>query len=71
MAAIVHGGEEYLGVGESASTPPQIQVIVQDGAVNSDRIKVIANGEIQRTTRTVAKRAGRGLPSRGGGLLVS
>jgi TP901 family phage tail tape measure protein len=62
---IAHGGERVLSVDELASGGfggGVIQVIVQDGAVNKDKIKVIARGEVQDGLRREARRPGRGLP---------
>jgi hypothetical protein len=44
-------------------------VIVEDGAVDAARIRVIAGAEAQAATRRQARGAARGLPSRGGGLI--
>jgi hypothetical protein len=41
---------------------------VQDGAVDANRIKVLAGTEAERVMRTSSRRASRGLPSAGGGL---
>jgi hypothetical protein len=66
-AAVVHGGEEVLTAGQRK---PSIQVIVQDGAVNTNRIAVIADGVVQKRTRKMSRGPSRPLPSQGGGLIV-
>lgn len=59
---VAHGGER---VGKGGG----VQVVVHDGAVNSDRIEVIADGVVQKRARSTARNASRPLPSRGGGLV--
>jgi hypothetical protein len=62
--------------GEGVFTPDQmaamgtgnVVVVVQDGAVDANRIKVLAGTEAERVMRTSSRRASRGLPSRGGHL---
>ena len=58
---VAHGGE---GIGAPGGN---VQVIVQDGAVNADRIAVIADGVVQSRTRKMTRGRSRPLPSRGGG----
>lgn len=68
---IAHGGEEISQAGSRAGQGHTFHVIVQDGAVDANRIKVIANGEAQKVTRKIARAAGVGLPGRGGGLQLA
>lgn len=62
-----HGGEEYLGVGASRS-PNVIQVVVEDGAVDHRRIRVIANEETKVEMRRQTRGGNRPLAGRAGGL---
>jgi hypothetical protein len=64
--ALVQAGERVKKIGERDA--PQIQVIVKDGAVDPNKIEVIAGGVVQRAMRTPARRASRPLPSGGGGI---
>lgn len=67
--AIVHGGEVINPVG---GTGPTIHhIIVQDGAVDPNKIRVIAAGEVQAQGRNAARVVRRKLPGRGGGYLVA
>lgn len=67
VSAILHGGEEVLRPDQRGGH--NVQVIVKDGAVNKDRIEVIANGVVQKHSRKASRGASRPLPSRGGGQL--
>lgn len=53
---IAQVGETLLPIGHSTGSHT-FHLIVQDGAVNADRIKVIANGEAQRVSRTTSRAA--------------
>ena len=66
---VAHGGEEYLGAGASARQPVHVTVVVQDGAVDRNKIQVIATDVVNNVTRSNVRAASRGLPSRGGGLI--
>jgi TP901 family phage tail tape measure protein len=50
---------DALGAGAGAS-PQQISVVVEDGAVNSDYIRVEVNNEIAKQVRRADRRRGRG-----------
>jgi 3D (Asp-Asp-Asp) domain-containing protein len=58
---IAHGGET---VGQ-----PVVTVIVEDGAVDPNKIRVIAGGAAQEVVRRASRDGGRVLPGAGGGLL--
>jgi hypothetical protein len=63
---IAHGGEVISPPGGGG--PHVWHVIVQDGAVDKNKIRVIAADEVQKGTRTMARDGTRGLPGAGGGL---
>lgn len=67
--AIVHGGEVVTPVGGGA--PVVHHVIVEDGAVDPNKIRVIAHAEVQKQGRADARVVRRKLPGRGGGVLVA
>ncbi|HTE59540.1 MAG TPA: hypothetical protein VK631_04270, partial [Solirubrobacteraceae bacterium] len=67
---VAHGGEGVFTPDQmAAGGQPSFVVIVQDGAVREDKIKVIAGREAERITRQQARAGARGLPGRGGGGL--
>jgi TP901 family phage tail tape measure protein len=64
-----HAGEGVFTRDQMAAMGTgQVVVVVQDGAVDANRIKVLAGTEAERVMRTSSRRASRGLPSAGGGL---
>jgi hypothetical protein len=71
---IAHGGERVTPPGADdspADTRPVVhQVIVEDGAVDPRKIRVIAADEVRSQTRHASRLAGRRLPSQGGGGLL-
>lgn len=65
--ALVHGGETITPAGGGTSS---IQVVVQDGAVDPSKIRVIARDEATKVTRDISKGAMRPRPSQRAGLLT-
>lgn len=70
VPAVVKAGEGVFTREQMAAMGAggQVVVIVQDGAVDKSKIRVIAGEEAQRVTRTQARNSARGLPGRGGGI---
>jgi hypothetical protein len=63
---LAHGGET---VTPASGTPPFV-VLVEDGAVDGRRIRVIAGDEAENRLRRASRSGGRPLPGRGGGIAV-
>jgi hypothetical protein len=64
--ALVLAGERISPAGSGDTS---VRVIVHDGAVDPNKIEVIAERAVKKSTRSMARSAGRPLPSRGGGML--
>jgi hypothetical protein len=62
---IAQGGEEYLGVG-NRSSQPDVHIHIDK---KSDLHRLI-DVRIDKRARTTARNVGRGLPGRGGGMVV-
>ncbi|MEX1142325.1 MAG: phage tail tape measure protein [Thermoleophilaceae bacterium] len=62
--AAVPGGDIQLPDQSAASQPVNVQVIVQDGAVDANKIKTIVGQQLRGATRTAIASG----PGRGGGL---
>ena len=71
IPAVVHAGEGVFTQDQMAAMGggQMITVIVQDGAVDPNKIRVIAGNETRSIIRREARIGSRGLPSRGGGLV--
>jgi hypothetical protein len=71
--AALPGGTRVSSATDTASmmAPTSIQVVVLDGAVDTNKIKVIANSEANVVVRREAQRGARSLPGRGGGIQYS
>jgi hypothetical protein len=62
---IAHAGESISG---GSGEPAEVKIVVQDGAVDPNKIAVIARGVSAQITREMGRNVYRGLPGRGGGL---
>lgn len=60
-------GEKIIPIGGDSGAH-HVQVVVQDGAVDPNKIRVIARSVTDGQTRTMARNAGRNLPGAGGGM---
>jgi TP901 family phage tail tape measure protein len=68
VPAVVHAGEGVFTQDQMAAMGgSQIAVIIQDGAVDKSKIRVIAGDEAKAIIRREARTGARGLPGRGGG----
>jgi hypothetical protein len=65
-----HGGETISPPGSGGGSTAHY-VIVEDGAVDPNKIRVIAGDEYEKRGRKTARRVSRGLPSRGGGAITT
>ena len=69
VPAVVHAGEGVFTQDQMAAMGggQTITVVVQDGAVDPNKIRVIAGNETRSIIRREARIGSRGLPGRGGG----
>jgi hypothetical protein len=67
LASFPSGTHIYPNTGGSGS-PVQVQVVILDGAIDTNKIQVIAQGAAVKVTRQQARAGGRSLPGRGGGM---
>lgn len=64
---IAHGGEEFMGLGGGSSSAPVIYVIVEDAAIDSSKIKVVADEAFDVRMSKGGRGAGRRMPGGSGG----
>lgn len=62
--AIIHGGERVVPADESAGS--QVTIVIEDGAVDASKIRVIAEDAVDVKMRRGGRRAGRRQPGRPG-----